>query len=138
VTITVHFTKEQGAPVHFVSAQSTPAAAVREVDLQRKYHRPAKELADSVGLTTARSAALRRHLGIGDDPGCRHEFVVGSQRISRFSDTAVTRMRDAKAAADMDVVWAGHRPGAPDTDCGEVGCTHAHGAAAVVGAVGAA
>ncbi len=127
VTITVHFTKKQGAPVQFVSDQSTPAAAVREVDLQRKYHRPAKELADSVGLTTARSAALRRHLGIDADPGCRHEFVFGSQRISRFSDNAFKRMRDAKDSVDMDAIWTGHHPRAAEGDCGQAGCVFAPG-----------
>ena len=113
-----------GAPV-FEGDQPTPAAAVREVDLQRKFHRPAKELADSVGLTTARSAALRRHLGIDADPGCRHEFVFGSQRISRFSDNAFKRMREAKGSIDMDAIWSGHHPKAAEGHCGQSGCVFA-------------
>ena len=118
---------ERLAPVQFVSDSSTPAAAVREVDLQCKYHRPAKKLADSVGLTTARSAALRRHLGIDADPGCRHEFVFGSQRISRFSDNAFKRMRDAEDAVDMDAIWTRHHPKAAEGDCGQPGRVFAAG-----------
>lgn len=125
VSVTVHFTKKQGAPVHFVSDESTPSAAVREVDLQRKYHRPAKALADSLGLTMPRGAALRRHLGVDADPGCRHEFVFGSQRIGRYSDNALTKMRDAKAAVDMTTIWSAHHPQAPDGDCGQPGCVFA-------------
>jgi hypothetical protein len=134
ITITVHFAKKRGAPVQFVGDEDTPAAAVREVDLQRKYHRAANDLAKALGLTTARSTALRRHLGVDGDPVCRHEFVFGSQRIVRYSDNAFTRMREAKAAADMDAVWAGHRPGATDADCGEVGCAHAAGSGGAAGA----
>ena len=33
ITITVHFTKKQGAPVRYEADESMPAAAVREVDL---------------------------------------------------------------------------------------------------------
>jgi len=53
---------------------SVPAAAVREVDLQRKYHRSAAELASTVGLTEPRSLALRRHLGIDSDESYYHDL----------------------------------------------------------------
>lgn len=125
VTVTVHFTKKQGAPVRFISDAATPAAAVREVDLQRKYHRSALELAKAVGLTSNKSTALRRPLSIDTDPSCCHEFVFGSQRIVRYSDNAFTgRMRDALAVIDMDDVWAAHRPGPrlDEVDCGQPGC----------------
>jgi hypothetical protein len=124
VTLTVHFTKKQGAPVRFISDAATPAAAVREVDLQRKYHRSATELASDLGLNNVRSTALRRHLGTDEDPACCHEFVFGSQRILRYSDNAFTRMREALTTVDMGVVWAAHRPGvrADQGGCGQPGC----------------
>jgi hypothetical protein len=37
----VHFTKKQGAPMRFEPDESVPAAAVRQIDLQRKYHQSA-------------------------------------------------------------------------------------------------
>jgi hypothetical protein len=124
LTVTVHFTKKQGASVRYVADTATPAAAVREVDLQRKYHRSATDLAEKIGITPPRSLALRRHLGIDDDDTCRHEFVFHSQRIVRYSDNALTRMRDAVAGLDMDAVWTGHRPGprAAGSACGQPGC----------------
>ena len=124
VTITVHFSKKQGAPVRFTGDAATPAAAVREIDLQRKYHRAATELAHAVGLTLNKGAALRRHLAIDDDPSCCHEFVFGSTRIARYSDNAFTKMREAVNSVDMDAVWAAHRPGTkpPDAGCGQPDC----------------
>ena len=63
--LTVHFTKREGAPVRYVSADDpSEAAAVRQVDLQRKYYIPARKLADRLGLTLPKSAALRRELAI--------------------------------------------------------------------------
>lgn len=113
VLVTVRFVKSQAAPpVRFVSDETAPAAAIREVDLQRKFHRSAADLAASLGLTQPRSTALRRHLGIDEDPKCSYEFVFSSQRHRRYSDNAFTRMRDALASVDMGAVWSAHNPAA--------------------------
>lgn len=110
-TIKVRFTKREGAPVHFVPADDpAESAAVREIDLQRKYHLPATELAERLELTGPRATALRRFLGIDDDEGCRHVFTFGSQKHPRYSDNALRRMQDAKETVDMDEVWMKHRP----------------------------
>jgi hypothetical protein len=110
-TFRVHFTKRQGAPVHFVAADDPrETAAVREVDLRRKYYLSPWELATKVGLSAPRSTALRRHLGIDDDRDCHLTFVFGSQRHPRYSDNAVTRMRVALETVDMEQVWEQHRP----------------------------
>jgi hypothetical protein len=125
ITITVHFTKKQGAPVHFEADRSVPAAAVREVDLQRKYHRSAADLAAAVNLSGPRAHALRCHLGIDADESCSHEFVFGAQRHRCYSDNAYTKMRDAVQNLDMDAVWQAHRPragGRPCPPCTLAGC----------------
>jgi hypothetical protein len=109
--LTVHFTKRQGAPVHFISADDPrEAAAVREVDLQRKYYMPAADLADRLDLTQPRALALRRHLGIDDDDDCVHEFVFGSQRHRCYSDNALRRMKETLPNVDMDEIWEEYRP----------------------------
>lgn len=110
ITLTVHFTKKQGAPVRYVADESMPAAAIREVDLQRKFHRSPKVLADALGLTMPQSKALRDHLGIDSDQSCSHEFVFGSQRHRRYSDNAFTKMREAANSLDMDAIWQAHKP----------------------------
>lgn len=109
--LTVHFTKKGGVPVKYISADDLrEAAAVRQVDLQRKYHMSPYQLADRVGLTRPRALALRRELDIDADDDCMHEFVFGTQRHPRYSDNALRRMQSALEKVDMDAVWERHRP----------------------------
>jgi len=100
-TVTVRFTKKEGegAPVRYIAADDpTEAAAVREVDLQKRFHMSATELAKKPRLTTHQSHALRKKLGVDTDPQCLLVFAFGSQKIPRFSNTALQRMRDSLAA----------------------------------------
>lgn len=123
ITVTVHFTKKEGAPVHYVADDSTPAAAIRQIDLQNKYHRSPGELAAAVGLSSSRAVALRRHLGIDDDESCRHDFQFGSMRHPRYSDNALTKMREAVRDLDMDAIWKAHNPsGKACPPCSIQGC----------------
>lgn len=127
VTVTVHFTKRQGMPVTYATDETTPAAAVREVDLQKKFWMSASELADRLGLSTPKARALREHLGIDADPSCRYRFTFGSQRHDRFSDNAQRQMQDAiDAGADIGQIWTGHKPRgrgpARVGPCGAPGC----------------
>lgn len=107
----MHFTKRQGAPVHFIGADDPrEAAAVREIDLQRTYYIVPRKLAERLGLTPPKSAALRRELGIDDDEDCVHEFVFESQRIKRYSDNALRKMKEALETVNMDHVWERNEP----------------------------
>jgi len=90
---------------------STPAAATPQVDLQSKYGRSPAKLASDLGISVPRAVALRRHLGIDNDESCCHEFRIGSQRHSRYSDKAFTKMREAVLTLDMEAIWRAHRPG---------------------------
>jgi hypothetical protein len=113
INVTVRFGKKNGdaLPVRLISADDpTEAAAVREVDLQAKYHMTPKDLASRVGLTGPRAVALRRHLGIDDDRNCIHHFKFGSQIHPQYSDNAARKMLEALDKVDMDEVWEKHRP----------------------------
>jgi hypothetical protein len=112
IEVRVRFVKQaDAAPVRFVGAdENVDAAAVREVDLQKKFHRTARDLAKALSLTGPRTIALRRHLGIDDDPSCTHTFRFGSQSHLRFSDNAFTRMREELEAADMETIWREYGP----------------------------
>lgn len=109
-SITVHFTKKGGAPVTFVPADDpSAAAAVRELDLQRKYHWTATALAAKLGLTWPKATALRRELGVDDNDACRHEFVFGAAKHVQYSDNAYRKMQKAlDDGIDLDDVWARH------------------------------
>lgn len=113
LSVTVRFTKHDGAPVHFVDANAE-GAAVREVDLQRKFHFSGDEIADRLGLTRPRSTALRRWLGIDQDESCRHNFTFGAQVHPRYSDNAMRQMKTAlDDGLDMIEVWRCCRPKGP-------------------------
>lgn len=122
--ITLRFVKNQAAPpVRYAADETVPAAAIREVDLQAKFHRSAADLARDLGLSQPKCTALRRHLGIDTDPGCCHEFVFHSQRLIRFSDNAFTRLRAARDSLDLEAVWRAHKPfGRQQEACTVPGC----------------
>jgi hypothetical protein len=111
LSVTVRFVKAGGLPVTFVASESdTDAAAIREVDLQKKYHWAPFPLASKVGLSPPRATALRRYLRIDDDPDCTYTFVFGKQRHTRYSDNALRKMQAAIDEVDIDEVWRTHRP----------------------------
>jgi hypothetical protein len=116
-TITVRFVKKGGAPVRYVRGddrgEDVDAAFVREVDLQKRFHLSAFDLADRLNLTRPRGTALRRYLKIDDDPSCRYVFNFGGISHVRYSDNAYNKMKEAlDGGLDMDDVWRTHRPGA--------------------------
>lgn len=116
VTVKVKIVKQPDAlPMRLVrdgdDGEVVDAAAVREVDLQKKYHWSPFELADKLKISRPRATALREHLGIDADPGCLHVFEFGSQKHPRYSDNALSLMRDAIASQDLNAIWASHRPG---------------------------
>lgn len=107
VNLTVHFTKKQGAPVHYVGGDDpTAAAAVREVDLRKKFYLQAAPLARKIGLSPPKAKVLRDHLKIDEDPSCSHMFEFGSSKFRCFSDNAVNRMKLALETVDMGSLWA--------------------------------
>ncbi|MGH3734388.1 MAG: DUF3644 domain-containing protein [Micromonosporaceae bacterium] len=124
LSVVVRFVKKGGLPVRLV--KDGDQDAIREVDLQKKYHRSATDLAEAVTLTLPKSAALRRHLGIDADPACVHTFTFKSQKLTYYSDNAFTRMRDAlNDGIEMDAVWASHGTGkkrGPRPPCTQTGC----------------
>jgi hypothetical protein len=126
--VQVRMVKKGGLPVTYVSDGSgNDVAAIRTVDLQKKYHRSATELAAAAGLTRPR-AALRAHLGIDTDPNVTHTFHFGSQRHIGFSDNALSLMKDAKETLDMTAIWLSHRAAPVGTvlvSCGQAGCASA-------------
>lgn len=106
VNLVVHFTKKEGAPIRYIGGDDPAhAAAVRELDLQKKFYLGAADLAQKVGLTLPKASALRAHLGLDEDVTCRHVFEFGSTRIPRFSDNAFRRMREELANVDIEDVW---------------------------------
>lgn len=130
LTVTVKIVKQPEAlPVRLVregqGGDVVDAAAIREVDLQKKFHWSPFDLADKLGITRPRATALREHLGIDDDSDCLYTFEFGSQKHPRYSDNALTRMREAVTNEDMDAIWKSHGSGrrsSPRPPCSQPGC----------------
>jgi hypothetical protein len=111
VSIKVHTTRREGAPVRFVAdGEPGDAGAVRDVDLQARYPFSKADLATHTGLSAPKTAALRHHLGIDGDPALRHQFVFGHSAHDCYSHAALKAMKDALAGGlDMDDVGSQYR-----------------------------
>ena len=107
VPLKVHITKKVGAPVRYIGGDDpAEAAALREVDLRKKFHTQSKELAEKLKITVPRSKLLRETLGIDGNPTCRHVFEFGSQKIPCYSDNALRLMKEWLAANSIDDLWS--------------------------------
>lgn len=106
INVQVHFTKRQGAPVRFVAGnEPEAAAAVREVDLQKKYYMGRKALAKKLSITEPSAKALREHLKIDGDQACMHTFKHGRSEFPSYSDNALNKMKEVIVAGEMPLVW---------------------------------
>ncbi len=112
VTIKVLPSKREGVPVRLIGADDPrDAAAVRELDLQKKFCFTRTDLATHLGLSAPRTTALRGELRIDGDPECHHEFEFGHTTHHCYSDAALQKMRRAlEQGIDMDDVWQRNRP----------------------------
>lgn len=111
VSLTVHFSKKEGAPVRYIGGDDpAEAAAVREVDLRKKFHMRASDLALALKLTAPKSKALRWYLGIDSNNKCCHVFEFGKSTFPCFSDNARNLMKEAlDQGVDLDRIWQEYR-----------------------------
>lgn len=112
-TIRVRITRNEDAPaVRYVSGDDPQAAAaIREIDLQRKYHMSPKVLADKLELSTAKAKALRDLLRIDEDDANVMVFEFGSQKHPRYSDKALRTLRDVITLELVEQAWQQRRNG---------------------------
>jgi hypothetical protein len=106
-TIRVRITKSADAPaIRYVSGDDPEgAAAIREVDLQKKYHWSPSSLADKLGLSANKAKAVRDFLRIDENPANVMVFEFGSQKHPRYSDNALCVLRDAITPELVEQSW---------------------------------
>ena len=105
-TLRVHFTKRDGAPVRYVTGDDPEAAgAIREVDLQKKYHLSPTVLAAKLGLSLNKCKALREMLKIDSDQANMMVFEFGSQKHPRFSDNALRLLQEHNQPEFVEAAW---------------------------------
>jgi hypothetical protein len=109
-TVSIRFTRQpEAAPVRIVK-EGTPdfdeATLVREVNLLDRYSMNLSALAGNLGLTSPRTLALIRYLGLQTDDDCYMEFRMAKSSVyKRYSPEALRRLRAALDKVDMDKVW---------------------------------
>lgn len=106
-TIRVRITKSADAPAFRYISGDDPegAAAIREVDLQKKYHWSPSALANKLGLSLNKAKAVRDFLRIDEDPANVMVFEFGSQKHPRYSDNALRVLRDALTPELVEQAW---------------------------------
>lgn len=62
-----------------------------------------------VGLTTNKTTAAIRVLGLKADTDCYKEFRIGASRHQRYSPRAIERIRDVLRTRSADEIWAEYR-----------------------------
>lgn len=106
LTVKVHFSKKEGAPVRFISGDDPGAAgAIREVDLQKKYHLSPQQLSEKLSITPPRCKALRDYLEIDEDAANMMIFEFGSQRHPRYSDNALRLLHASNTPETLHLAW---------------------------------
>lgn len=95
-----------------VVPEGTPGAgvvALKRVDELGFYNLGHNDLAKKVSLTTNKTTAAIRVLGIKDDPECYKEIAIGKVKYQRYSQNAIHRINDLLAERSADDVWAEYR-----------------------------
>ncbi len=109
--VSLRISKNVGVPVTIVP-EGTPGSsvvAVRRVDELGYYNLGRDDLARKVGLTTNKTSAAIRVLGLKADPDCYKEFKIGAVRHQRYSQEAIARVKALLAVKRPDEVWQEYR-----------------------------
>jgi len=105
-TIKVRITKKEGMAVRYVSGDDPEsAAAIREVDLQKKYHLSPQQLAEKLKMSTNRCKALRDYLSVDSNPANVMVFEFGSQKHPRYSDNALRFLVENSSPELVEKAW---------------------------------
>jgi len=109
--LSIRLVKREGVPVQLVP-EGTPDAsvvAIKRVNELDFYNLGLNQLADKVRLTSPKTLAVIRHLGLQDDQDTFKIIQIGSSRHKRYSQEAIKRIREAiDAGLDVEAVWSAH------------------------------
>lgn len=110
-SLSLRIEKRKGVPVTVVP-EGTPGSgviALKRVDELGFYSLGHNELAKKVGLTTNKTTAVIRVIGIKDDLECYKEIVIGRSKYQRYSQNAILRIKDLLTEKSVDDIWVEYR-----------------------------
>ena len=108
----MRITKSRGEPIRLVS-EGTPGATivgVKRVNELDYYALGLTQLADKLKISTARTLAVIRALGIQDSPDYYKEIKIGKQVYKRYSPKALDRLKHEVPILDLDQIWTEYNP----------------------------
>jgi hypothetical protein len=106
-SIDLRITKEKGVPVTLVP-EGTPGAAVigiKRVSELDFYNLGRDQLAAKVGLSGNKTTAIIWHANLKVDPECCKEFLIGKSKFTRYSQKAITRIKEELKKGSIDNIW---------------------------------
>lgn len=109
-SLDLRITKKEGIPVQLVP-EGTPGAtvvAVKRVDELGFYNLGRAELAAQVGLSGPQTTAMIRYLKLSADPESFKGITIGKSTFNRYSQKAITAIKDAMKTVSIDTVWKSH------------------------------
>ncbi|MGD0290684.1 MAG: DUF3644 domain-containing protein [Candidatus Binataceae bacterium] len=109
-TLDLRLTKKEGIPVQLVR-EGTPGAqvvAVKRVNELDFYNLGRDDIAKKVQLTGPKTTAVIRFLGLKEDSDCYKTILVGGTKFDRYSQEAITKIRECLNSNSIDSIWASH------------------------------
>ena len=99
-----------GEPVQIVP-EGTPGAAVvalKRVDELGFYSLGRDQLAEKVGLSGPKTTAAIRFLKLKNDPDCHKQITIGRTKFHRYSQKAMSAIKEGLASHTIDEIWHKH------------------------------
>lgn len=112
-SLDLRITKKEGVAVQVVPEGTFGAAVVgvkrvNELDFYNLSH---KQLAEKVNLTQPRTTAAVRYLELKSDLDCFKQVAIGKSKFDRYSQKAVTSIKETLRAKSIDEIWESHGTG---------------------------
>jgi L-rhamnose isomerase len=63
------------------------------------------QLAEKVSLSGNKTTALIWHTNLKADPECCKEFLIGKSKFTRYSQKAITRIKEELKKISIDAIW---------------------------------
>ncbi|MGI8961640.1 MAG: DUF3644 domain-containing protein [Bryobacteraceae bacterium] len=105
-SVQLRITKTEGIPVHLIKDGdgSTPIIAVKSIDQLGYYNLGLTELANKLKISPIMTVAIIWHLKLQDDPDYFKAFSIGKSVHKRYSQKALSRIREELATLDSKAV----------------------------------
>jgi hypothetical protein len=82
--------------------------ALKRVDELGFYNLGRDQLAEKVGLSGPKTTAVIRFLKLKNDPDCYKQITIGRTKFDRYSQKAMSAIKEGLASHTIDEIWLKH------------------------------